>query len=353
MYQAFNELLSILGQFTIKRIKWIKLILITAIALGSIVGWQHPGHSIVSAFADSPTTQPIPLDQYTGVVLLEPSRCSGTLLKGKQFVLTAAHCLNVTGDPLPEDEVTVVFRVAPRNLKARIARYFIHPGWKGNVGVEGYDIALLELDAIVPDFIEAYDIYRGQDEIGQVFTKVGYGLTGLGHTGEDINSNGNDLFNRHWGQNRYEAYFEIFRPVVSGLTEVIPKSQLMYDFDDGTPKRDAFGRYFPHLANLGLGKNEIGAGRGDSGGPNFIHGKVAAVTGWGLSDQALFVVDPENSTDIDTEVSNGSFGEFFSDTRVSIYAPWIDMVMNHRRNVDPQDPKGVRTLPLKATPSKN
>ncbi|MDG2990637.1 trypsin-like serine protease [Candidatus Synechococcus calcipolaris G9] len=322
--------------------KWVKLFFVAAIALGCILFGQHPGHTIVSAFAHSPTTQPLPLDQYTGVVLLEPVHCSGTLLKGKQFVLTAAHCLN-KGDPIPDKEITVVFRREPRNLKARVARYFIHPSWKGKLAVEGYDLALLELDAVVPDFIEAYDIYRDQDEIGKVFTKVGYGYIGLGSTGEDRTSN-SDL-NRHWGQNRYEALLDIFIPVTDGdLSTVVPRSQLMYDFDDGTPTRDAFGRYFPRLADLGLGKNEAGSGAGDSGGPCFIDGKVAAVTSWGFSDRGFFMIT--DSVDIDDEISNGSFGEFFSDTRVSFYAPWIDMVMNHRRNIDPRDAKSAPTLTL-------
>ncbi|MEM9245090.1 MAG: hypothetical protein AAGA67_05030, partial [Cyanobacteria bacterium P01_F01_bin.153] len=97
-----------------------------------------------------------------------------------------------------------------------------------------------------------------------------------------------------------------------------PGSQLGYDFDNGSPQNDAFGRDFG-TPDLGLGQAEIGAAGGDSGGPAFINGQIAGIASYGGS--------PESPGADLTPTNDTSFGEFFGDTRVSFYQGWIDVTL--------------------------
>ena len=55
---------------------------------------------------------------------------------------------------------------------------------------------------------------------------------------------------------------------------------MLADSDDGTPAHDVFGALF-NLPDLGLGINEACSAQGDSGGPAFIDGKIAATVDFG------------------------------------------------------------------------
>ncbi len=90
---------------------------------------------------------------------------------------------------------------------------------------------------------------------------------------------------------------------------------LISDNDDGSPAHDAFGALF-NIPNLGLGINEAGAASGDSGGPAFIDGKIAATVDFGTS----------SPVDIDTDI-NATYGEFDGYVRVSPFVPWITSVI--------------------------
>lgn len=287
-----------------------------------ILGLQWPTWGIISASRQSPTRQPLALNQYTGVVYLDPVACSGALLKGGIYVLTAAHCLN-SGGTSPDTNVTVVFKLPGAVEKIPVALHIIHPGWTGYTSEVGNDIALLKLKRPAPAKAQQYELYRRKDEVGQVFTKVGYGYLGTGAEGQDESSNA--ATRRYAGQNRYDAVIDILKnSTESDFAELVLGSQLLFDFDNGRPTHDALGRHFPKLADIGLGEMEIGTGNGDSGGPSFIGGKIAGISSWGYSDRGFF---RENVADIDKIDDNGSFGEIFGDTRVSFYIPWIEKNM--------------------------
>ncbi|AFY60606.1 trypsin-like serine protease [Synechococcus sp. PCC 6312] len=287
-----------------------------------IVGFQWPCWGIISATGQSPTRKPLPLNQYTGVVYLDPVACSGSLLKGGMYVLTAAHCLN-EGRTSPDENVTVVFKLPGSVEKIPVGLHIVHPGWTGYTSEVGHDIALLKLKRLAPPDAEQYELYRRKDEVGQVFTKVGYGYLGTGSQGQDDSSN--TAIRRYAGQNRYEAVIDILRnSTESDFSELVLGSQLLFDFDSGRSTHDALGRHFPKLADAGLGEMEIGTGNGDSAGPSFIGGKIAGISSWGYSDRGFF---KGNIADIDSIDNNGSFGEIFGDTRVSFYIPWLDKIM--------------------------
>lgn len=163
-----------------------------------------------------------------------------------------------------------------------------------------------ELAEAAPAEAEQYEIYRGQDEIGRTFTKVGYGRTGIGTEGAVKGSNPYIL--AYFGQNRFDALGEDFYGNL-----VVPDSQLLYDFDNGMSERNVF-LSSNGLSDLGLGNKEVNIAPGDSGSPAFIGNLVGGISSYNASDFDI---------DIDS-VRNSSLGEIAGDVRVSSYASFID-----------------------------
>jgi secreted trypsin-like serine protease len=301
----------------------IKLLLIAVVTVFLVLKTAEVGRSIISAFPDSSSRKPLALNQYTGVAYLDSALCTGSLLRGGLYVLTAAHCLNEGGVKVPaETAIKAIFKLPSGEVSIPVSKYYIHPGWTGYESEVGNDIAILKLKRVAPRSIEQYEINRKKNEVGKVLTKVGYGYIGLGATGQDENSNSDAK--RYSGQNRYDALIDVLKDATeSDMSELVLGSQLIFDFDAGTSEHDALGRHFPRLRDRGLGKNEIATASGDSGGPSFVDGKIAGISSWGYSDRGFFKT---NISDIDKIDDNGSFGEISGDTRVSFYASWIDRV---------------------------
>ena len=57
----------------------------------------------------------------------------------------------------------------------------VHPGYDASNSLN--DLALVWLSQDAPTKAERFSLYRNQDELGQTFTMVGYGVPGLGSTG--------------------------------------------------------------------------------------------------------------------------------------------------------------------------
>ncbi|MEG4029883.1 MULTISPECIES: trypsin-like serine protease [unclassified Microcoleus] len=299
----------------------IKVLLMVVLTVLLVLETAEIGRSIISAFPDSSSRKPLALNQYTGVAYLDSASCTGSLLTGGLYLLTAAHCLNEGGVKVPaETAIKAIFKLPRGEVSIPVSKYYIHPGWTGYESEVGNDIAILKLKRIAPPRIEQYEINRNKNEVGKVLTKVGYGYIGLGAKGQDENSNSEAK--RYSGQNRYDALIDVLKDATeSDMSELVLGSQLIFDFDAGTSEHDALGRHFPRLRDRGLGKNEIATASGDSGGPSFVEGKIAGISSWGYSDRGFFKT---NIADIDKIEGNGSFGEISGDTRVSFYANWID-----------------------------
>jgi secreted trypsin-like serine protease len=261
---------------------------------------------------------------FSGVVAINYGNsqfCTGSLLTGGLHILTAAHCIwnynNNSFDTRLINNTTVSFNLSSGSLTKPIVDFFLPSTWNGDA-LFNNDVAILRLGEPAPKAARQYDIYRNSDEVGQVFTKVGYGFVGTGNTGEIPGSNrlGNSPY---FGQNRYDALGD-FR------AGVIPGSQLFFDFDNGLPQNDAFGIHLG-INDLGLGRNEVNTARGDSGGPGFISNLIASITSYGFTDSRVF----PNSlrTDIDF-LTNSTFGEFSGETRVSFHSRFIDDVLAGR-----------------------
>jgi hypothetical protein len=240
-------------------------------------------------------------------VLLPGGYGSGTLLTlgGRTYIITAAHVVwnDALNQAEPAANVSVAFDMPTGRVTIPASVVYVNPGYNGDPFGNGNDIAIIQMTASAPTGAASYDIYRNSDEIGQVGVKYGYGLIGTGATGS-VNPSG-DV--KHTGQNKYESLGSIL-----GFSDNL----LVYDFDNGQAANDAFGVLY-NINDLGLGINEASAAPGDSGGPTFVNNKIAAVCTGGVT-----IPGPQ---DILPGV-NSSYGDFGVDTRVSLYADWIDTI---------------------------
>lgn len=215
---------------------------------------------------------------------------SGVLLAGGQYILTAAHLFS--GNPSLSD--VHIINANGQSVSA-VSKIFTHPLWDNNPADYNHDLALIQLAEPLTQ-ITGYEIYREKNEIGKVFTRVGF--------------SNNDLVS---GKNTYDALTDKIN--VSFGTRIETGSQLLYDYDDGTTPHDAIGQLL-NLPNLGLGNDETMSQIGLSGGGTFIDNKIAGV--------GSFIFRSELS-DINN-VIDSSIGELGSDTRISTHADWIDFI---------------------------
>jgi hypothetical protein len=228
---------------------------------------------------------------------------SGSLLTTGLHILTAAHVVtDPLGNPMPPSSITVTFDTPTGDVTIGASQIFVNPNYIP-VPLQGGDVAVIQLASPAPPAAQRYDIYRKSDELTRVGTRFGYGLSGTGNTGSIL-----PVGVERQGQNRYDAM---------GTTLGVAGDLLAYDFDNGLAANDSFGVLFG-IRDTGLGNNEVSGAPGDSGGPVFINGLIAAECTGGLQF-------PGNPADVLPGL-NSSFGDFGVDTRVSVYAQWIDQV---------------------------
>lgn len=272
--------------------------------------------AIVTA-TNNPNSRAVAAGTFSGVARLsltnvfgESALCTGSLLQGGFHILTAAHCLTDERGNRDVVSATVSFAELTNSYSVATDGFFIFPRWQGDF-YAGDDLAILRLTQRATG-VEQYGIYRDTDEVGKVFTKVGYGRIGTGNEGERV-----DLYGRGklYGQNRFDARGEDFPNLISNAT---PGSQLLFDFDNGRQANNFFRN-----SDLGLGNREVNTAPGDSGSPAFIGNLIAGITTYGERGNG--------AADIDSEV-NSSFGEYSSETRVSSYRGYIDRVLEGNAN---------------------
>ncbi|MBN2581092.1 MAG: trypsin-like serine protease, partial [Pirellulales bacterium] len=245
-----------------------------------------------------------PDDDYEGVVqvLLDGEfGGTGTLLWDNYHILTAAHVVWDSDTGAPSNNLLVQFDLESGPVIVVPEQIFVYPGYNGNP-FQTTDLAIIVLSEPAPAGVQGYDIYRSADEVGQVFDIYGYGLWGSGISGAVNDPDGN----KRYAQNQFDGYGDQLDPTFN-------HALLIYDFDDGTTKNDTLGRL--------LGVNDVGVGlaegcpsHGDSGGPSFINGKIAAVTTGGPNAFEA----PEDTS---------GFGQIGANTRVSIFADWVDYIV--------------------------
>ncbi len=273
---------------------------------------------------------------FDGVVEIFANGYAGTgaLLPTGRHVLTAAHV--VEQDGVIASTIQVYVDGPAGTVSIPVKKVTLHPHY--DYTNENHDLAIIELTSAAPSWAERYPIYREADEIGTTFTFVGYGIPGTGLSGT-LHSGGPDKL---WCRNRFDADMAAFVPLGLLAWKPQPGVQLGADMDNGSPQRDAFGQLL-NIPDLGLGSAEGMITPGDSGGPAFIHGKIAGVASYGTS---LFWGDIHPDPD---GIINATFGEIGGWQRVSAEQEWIDRTLRAALKNAPSHPQEV----VKAVPEGN
>lgn len=230
---------------------------------------------------------------------------SGTLIE-PDYVLTAAHVLWPAGyqDSEYSDADLLSLNFYP-NGQISGEQPIPAKAWKAHEQFDwnvfsGYDIGLVKLDEKIDDIRPARR-YSGKREVGPVGTFVGFGVTGTGLTGANLDVAFNELQKRA-GMNSIDA---LASSVYYGASENI----LLCDFDNpNDPSDSLLGRSKP----LGL---EYLPSFGDSGGGLFIGGRLAGVQSIGIFVEPG---DPPTFSD---------YGDLAGSTRVSVFNDWIDPLL--------------------------
>ncbi|MCA9200536.1 MAG: trypsin-like serine protease, partial [Planctomycetales bacterium] len=145
-----------------------------------------------------------------------------------------------------------------------------HPQYNSNRFDAGYDISIMELSQAV-NGVSPMPIYRQTPRVGQVLTLVGFGEGGNGNSGGQ-----GDFGNKRVGTTPIDE---------------VTSLHISWNFDNN---------------------NESNTAPGDSGGPAFLtlsgQQYIAGITSGGSNDDA-------------------SIGDYSFDTRVDVFASWIDAVV--------------------------
>ncbi|NRR32999.1 trypsin-like serine protease [Oxalobacteraceae bacterium] len=260
--------------------------------------------------------------------------CSGSLLAGGQYVLTAAHC----ADDFTKMTVDFGWNKGSATVSRSVAvsDAYVNPHWNGALD-SGADIAILKLDQAVTG-IKGYNLSTTND-VGKDFLMAGYGTSS--RAGSDTDPNWNDGAYGHYGYNTFDVDSKTYNEISNNVTNwgydpdfYAPGTTYMSDYDDGSAAHNTLGRMAGASGNgwssgTGLGANEALIAGGDSGGGDFVwNGSewlLSGVHSWGWqgSDSCSYF----NLSGCDSSVSNSSsFGDLSGSTATYSHVGWISSV---------------------------
>ncbi len=252
--------------------------------------------------------------------------CSGSLLSGGMYVLTAAHCA--------DDFTTMTVDFKFGAVSANVTEAYLQSGWTGfgsSVG-NGSDIAILKLDQKITG-IQGFNLSTTND-VGKDMLLAGYGLIGTGNTGAtDFDRPSADLWRPHFGFNTADTTDKQLSDTVFGAGSGSNQfgETYVFDFDNGRRAKNALQRIADEFggtwtSDRGLGESEALIAGGDSGGGDFVwNGKEWLLSGvhsygWGLcGGLEIRRCDRVPGT-------NSSFGDLSGSTAVFSHVDWINSV---------------------------
>ena len=261
--------------------------------------------------------------------------CSGSLLAGGAYVVTAAHCAD------DFSKMTVQFGYAngtaavTRNVS--VGNAIVHKAWNGSLDT-GADIAILKLDSVVTG-IKGYKLSTTND-VGKDFLMAGYGTTNRA----DVNSptNWNDAAWGHYGYNTFDVISQEFNAAyypAAGYgpddpSYYAPGATYMSDFDNGSAALNTIGRMGDAIggawtSGTGLGTIESLIAGGDSGGGDFVwNGSewlLSGVHSWGWGGDSACA--DLGLSGCDNAPKNGSsYGDLSGSTAIYSHVAWINAV---------------------------
>ena len=267
--------------------------------------------------------------------------CSGSLLAGGEYVLTAAHCA--------DDFTAMTVNFGWFNGTAAVTRTVavgtasVHPGWAGvNVSLDaGTDIAILKLSAPVTG-INGYNLSSTND-VGKNFLMAGYGTTSVGSS--NIPTSWADGNYGHYGYNTVDVDSQTFNATLDtyvagwgydasffqGLTYMSDYDHATGALANNTLARVAAVTGNVWASNSGLGTSEALIAGGDSGGGDFVWSGsewlLSGVHSWGWGGNNPCGAVGLAGCDIGT--SNGSsYGDLSGSTAVVSHLAWISSTIN-------------------------
>lgn len=269
-------------------------------ALAVTLAWAGAAHAIVSTSAPASLTG-AGVSFLDGVAMLSITRtdtsvgCSGSLVGGGAYILTAAHC--VSGNSGMASATAISISLLGGSVTASSASYVVNPGWNGTL-TAGNDLAVIRLSTPITG-VASYDLYTSASAQGSTIVLAGYGYTGTGATGA-VNGSFGTL---RYGYNQYDS------PNNAGYT-----ATYLFDFDSGSssPQINQFG-------STGLGGSEAMIASGDSGGPSLLQ-----VNGTWM---VVGVHSSEGCTSRQSCPVNSSFGETGADISIYGNAAWLQSVI--------------------------
>jgi hypothetical protein len=264
--------------------------------------------------------------------------CTGSLLKDRVSIVTAAHCVSNGAGTLNPTRTRVFFYdgVGPADIaytstpsetvEREVGRYIVNPNYTGEV-IDQNDIAVLRLTRAAPAFATGYDLATASDIVlGEGYNV--YGLGGRGPNGTTGATFGTTRMRQGlndadftFGDSAFGGFFTDRDGNGEGFFGFADYNQsIVSDFDNGLSANDAsclLGGFFgtAQFCGLGRGLDEVSTAGGDSGGPSFINGKLSLITSYGLTFGTGF-------GDI-TPGLNSTFGEFNGFVPVGIHEEFL------------------------------
>jgi hypothetical protein len=275
-------------------------------------------------FDSTSTFNGVNFDGVARIIMDDSYVCSGTLLAGGAYVLTAGHC--VTGFSNFQIDFGLNNDVATATRGA--AATYANPYWTGELS-QGTDIALIKLDAKVTG-IQGFNLHTSS-AVGSTVLMMGYGTTAQGNSSTP--PGWDDWGHGHYGYNSYDATSQTFldAAAAAGIPDLGTWSntygeEYVADFDSGRARRNTLGR-IPGLTSSTGGTIESLITGGDSGGGDFVwNGSEWLVTGvhsWGWQFcQGRISPSCDRSTN-----NSGSWGDLMGSTAVYTQTEWINSIV--------------------------